>query len=295
MTKIRVGSGIQVKTGRPSNIKVSEDGNFKGSQPEINFTGNANVTNDPTNNRVNVDIPASGGGGGAGSDTTAIHDNEANEISAITEKTVPTDDDLYLIEDSEASNDKKKAKRSSLFTWDKLIKGATVNRFYGSGLSYDTNSTGSTGINTLRASPFRVLNKLTLDTIQAEVSTAVGGSSFRIGIYADDGNCYPGALVVDSGVLSGASLGVVPASINVTLQPGLYWFVIVCDASITMRAWGSSTMPTIMGIISTMGSVTRQAFYTVSFTFAALPPTFPAGATINNSANSIAQILVRAI
>ena len=55
-------------------------------------------------------------GGGAGSDTTAIHDNVSGEISAITEKITLHNDDLFLIEDSEASNVKKKAKKSNLGT-----------------------------------------------------------------------------------------------------------------------------------------------------------------------------------
>lgn len=54
MTKVRVGAGVRTSSGRPSNIKVSEDGVFKGSQPEINFASGFNVTNDTTNNRVNV-------------------------------------------------------------------------------------------------------------------------------------------------------------------------------------------------------------------------------------------------
>jgi hypothetical protein len=53
-------------------------------------------------------------GGGAGSDTSAIHDNESGEISALTEKVTPHNDDLFIIEDSEASNAKKKVKKSSL-------------------------------------------------------------------------------------------------------------------------------------------------------------------------------------
>jgi hypothetical protein len=40
-------------------------------------------------------------------DAAAIHDNEADEISAITEKTVPVSADMIIIEDSEASNIKK--------------------------------------------------------------------------------------------------------------------------------------------------------------------------------------------
>ena len=49
-------------------------------------------------------------GGASGSDTTAIHDDTAGEINAITEKTTPTTDDWIIIEDSADSNNKKKVK-----------------------------------------------------------------------------------------------------------------------------------------------------------------------------------------
>jgi len=44
---------------------------------------------------------------GAGSDTTAIHDDTASEISAITEKSTPVSADMIIIEDSADSNNKK--------------------------------------------------------------------------------------------------------------------------------------------------------------------------------------------
>jgi len=47
-------------------------------------------------------------------DPDAIHDNVSGEINAITEKTVVANDDLILIEDSAASNAKKKAKAGNL-------------------------------------------------------------------------------------------------------------------------------------------------------------------------------------
>lgn len=53
-------------------------------------------------------------GAASGSDTTAIHDNEAGEISGITEKTAVVGNDLLIIEDSEASNAKKRVKLSNL-------------------------------------------------------------------------------------------------------------------------------------------------------------------------------------
>lgn len=55
-------------------------------------------------------------GGGAGSDTAAIHDNESGEIAALTAKT-PVDADAILIEDSAASNGKKKVLFSGLRTF----------------------------------------------------------------------------------------------------------------------------------------------------------------------------------
>jgi hypothetical protein len=52
--------------------------------------------------------------GGAGTDTTAIHDNIAGEIAAITAKATPIAADLLVLEDSAAANAKKKATVGSL-------------------------------------------------------------------------------------------------------------------------------------------------------------------------------------
>lgn len=51
-------------------------------------------------------------------DTDAIHDNVSGEIAAITEKAVPVAADLVVIEDSEASNAKKKVQITNLPTGD---------------------------------------------------------------------------------------------------------------------------------------------------------------------------------
>ena len=57
-----------------------------------------------------------GGAGGAGSDTTAIHDNEASEISAIDEKASPSSGDWLIGEDSASSNIKVKIQIGNLPT-----------------------------------------------------------------------------------------------------------------------------------------------------------------------------------
>jgi hypothetical protein len=53
-----------------------------------------------------------------GGDATAIHDNVSAEISAVTEKTAPVAADLLLIEDSEASNAKKRLQIGNLPNYD---------------------------------------------------------------------------------------------------------------------------------------------------------------------------------
>jgi hypothetical protein len=49
-----------------------------------------------------------------GTDANAIHDNQANEISALTAKTTPADNDIILLEDSAAGYAKKKITKANL-------------------------------------------------------------------------------------------------------------------------------------------------------------------------------------
>lgn len=84
------------------------------------------TTDDSTNQlQVNGGIASSGtitattfSGSGASltgiTDDAAIHDNVANEIDALTEKTTPSVNDIFIIEDSAASGVKKKIKYSNI-------------------------------------------------------------------------------------------------------------------------------------------------------------------------------------
>ncbi len=86
--------------------------------------------------------------GGAGTDTTAIHDNVTGEISAITEKASPHNDDLLVIEDSEASNAKKRVKISNLPT-----SGGTVDT---SGSPVDNDFAKFTDSNTIEGRSYSI-------------------------------------------------------------------------------------------------------------------------------------------
>ena len=80
-------------------------------------------------------------------DPNAIHDNVANEISAITEKGAPVDDDLILIEDSEASYVKKKVKKINM---GGARNPAKLNTDYSASLLYlfDGDRTNSAAVGT---------------------------------------------------------------------------------------------------------------------------------------------------
>lgn len=81
------------------------------------------------------------------------------------------------------------------------------------------------GNQTVRATPFWVPNLCTVSELDAEV-TVVGqaASTFRIGIYGDDGTGRPGSLVLDAGTIAGDAVAVgAITGLSTVLAPGVYW------------------------------------------------------------------------
>jgi hypothetical protein len=113
------------------------------------------------------------GGGGDGTDNNAIHDNVANEIAVITEKVALHDDDLFLIEDSQAANVKKRVKKSN------VVSGITANpeyQLYAGSFENPTNSDWT--VNSLapigrNASNNALLSRLFDDTTEEGVGFSV--------------------------------------------------------------------------------------------------------------------------
>ncbi len=67
----------------------------------------------------------------------------------------------------------------------------------------------------------------TIDVVAVEVSTLGASSTVRLGVYADNGNGRPGALVADYGTVATTSTGVKTIDVNTTVIPGrTYWFAI---------------------------------------------------------------------
>jgi len=173
---------------------------------------------------------------------------------------------------------------------DYFIRGSTA-RWYGSNVNQVGTSILPSAVSTLRATPWIISQPMRIDKMSAEISTAGNPTSnlCRIGIYRDNGNVYPDQLVAGTGSTEFAdtALGVKSIAVSpITLQPGLYWHAWTCGTAgttqPTFRAVGVSAVPPVLGIANTMGTVGAGTFYTVAFTYAVMPDTFPAGATITS-------------
>ena len=115
-------AGLSGEAADAQKTSVEDDGVAIGTRPTLNFTGaGVTVTDDVGNNEIDIDIPLGPHTHVEAditdldhTDTDAIHDNVAAEISVVAEKTSPLEDDLVLIEDSAAANVKKRLKLGNL-------------------------------------------------------------------------------------------------------------------------------------------------------------------------------------
>lgn len=144
--------------------------------------------------------------------------------------------------------------------------------------------------NKLYAVPFVVARAMTFDRIAVQVTTLAAGSSIRLGIYNDGTNLYPGALLLDAGEVSAATTGVKAITINQALTKGLYWLALVSDGApaIYFSYWGWAGL----GKVATNFSDEQYRYWSVSFTYAALPDPFTTGGS-RTSANAKPGIFMR--
>lgn len=145
-------------------------------------------------------------------------------------------------------------------TADAITVGQAISNTLRSGLWYP--SLPCSGLTTsqipnqsLRLTPMDVPRSLTVSGLAVEVTAAGEASStFRFGIYADDGTGYPGVLVLDAGTVAADSTGVKTITISQALTPGRYWVGGVTQGAATTAATirtpanamvsiGSSTTP----------------------------------------------------
>lgn len=161
-------------------------------------------------------------------------------------------------------------------------------------LNQAASSTTAQGNNSLRAWPFWVLSPVTIVNLRMQTNTAVASSQMRVGLYADNGQGYPGNLVAGSDVA--ALDGTVPGvKINtfasaITLTPGLYWQVHNSINGINIRTIAVSALNPLLGNSAAMGANSANTHLAIGSTYAALPAIFPASAVV--TANGAAPLVL---
>lgn len=138
--------------------------------------------------------------------------------------------------------------------------------------------------------------RITIDRIQIRNGTNNAGKLCRIGLYSDNGTCYPGSLVYGSTSLSLTTIGIIGDNLvsPVTIDPGLYWFALTADANNSFDSIGANSVINIVGMVSTAGAVSPGQGLSVSVAHAALPATATAGATEIAAGSAAPAVTLRA-
>lgn len=125
------------------------------------------------------------------------------------------------------------------------------------------------------AYPFISARTITVNQIGTYVTTGVASAKMRLGVYADTGARYPGALLADSGELdAGTSSTAAEGTISLTLERGvLYWLAQIGNSNPTIRAFQNAG---VMPLRSPDGSGTSiDNILFVASSYGALPATAP--------------------
>src|SRR2546421_670259 len=118
----------------------------------------------------------------------------------------------------------------SLFAYQKWTSGSW---YTASSSSSTSNLLGNT---TVRVAPIYIPNAVTLNAIAGEITGAGSeGSVFRLVIWRDNRNGFPGNLLLDAGTIDGTSATVQSITISLAVVPGLYWVGGACQGAPTTQ------------------------------------------------------------
>ncbi len=167
-------------------------------------------------------------------------------------------------------------------------------RYYSSPCNSTALTTAAFTANVLYAMPLVLDRRTTINAIQINVTTSRASSNIRVGIYSDNGNLNPVNLIIDAGSQASTTTGIksYTTGIPVTLDAGIYWLVCVSNSNPAIRGFAVAGLIPILGLDAGMG-VTHGLGYSISFTFAVLPSTFPVVVTTILTAAPLPYIGVR--
>lgn len=253
-----------------------------GTVNTVDFTG-AGVTASRSGDKVTVSISAGGGGGSPAILVEGGAERKVSDMTALTAANAVGADLLPIVDVSDttdaATGTNKKFTLSSFFP-NTLPKGSTLNRFHTNSPVAGNTTTAVLSSTLIRAHPFYVPFHTTIDKIAIEITTGTSGL-IRLGIYQDDGNGSPSALLVDGGELTVTAPAVLTSDISLTVSPGLYWLAYSTNTANTARAiTGAQTYA--VGFPSTIGNATMANAVQAYRSYAALPDPFTTPITYGN-------------
>lgn len=134
------------------------------------------------------------------------------------------------------------------------------------------------GPNLFDAYPFPVGQTTTYDSLAINVDVAGrSGTTARLGIYRDNGSCYPGELILDAGTVPVDQEGVQALDIDITLEQGLYWLARNSNSEPGLTGLARETVYPLGMDSSFTGS--PAGAIRVTHTYGALPSVYPEAGT----------------
>lgn len=155
-----------------------------------------------------------------------------------------------------------------------LFKYRRVGAYFTSRLTGNSLENMLVPVNAIDALSFIVPVSQNFDRIAIRVTTAVAGNC-RLGIYADNEDIYPGALILDAGEVNTGTTGVKEIIIAQNLTPGLYWLARLFSAQPYIKGVPEASIIPIIGMDASLSG--RPAVgWRKNYTYGVLPNPFPA-------------------
>lgn len=175
--------------------------------------------------------------------------------------------------------------------------GANIPSFYPllDGTKYYLNNAGS-GFSALSLGyhyvyPVVFEKNITITKIAVHITTAAASSTFRLGVYQDNGSLYPGTLLSDSGDISSATTGLKSYTFSpsaLSLAKGIYWYGIVCSSGSVVFVNASSYVYSIPLYAPNTGL--NSTLYTANYRavgYGAFPNPWPSTGTTFYAGNAV--------
>lgn len=138
------------------------------------------------------------------------------------------------------------------------------------------NST-TVSINNICVSPIYIPSPTTIDRICLTINTGTATALWRLGVYADNGSMWPGALLFDGGTVDASSTGTKENTLGaaVSAPSGVYWVAAKTEVAFTAaRGTGGPVYGVIPGTNTATADV--AAGYSYLYASAGFVATFPA-------------------